>query len=321
MSGAGLSNPGGNPRAGGAVAGHFAALDGMRGLLAFGVVLFHFGFNSFTARKLGFPGFAFRLCVDVFFLLSGYVLTHSARHGLDRGRFVLKRLVRLLPVYYACLLPLCLVTTVPLADWLLLTPFGGGDLVNGPGWSICAELFFPLAAVLSGLSVPARLVRPLLVVALLALGWLDLPLAVDDANHLLRGAVGLFAGHLLYRAGLSVPLPFLAGIGAVLGLMAGAMVAPWLALLLPWVAAATILAGRGDRGLFTKPPFQWLGLISYTVYLAHWPVLLVMKQQWGAALGANPLLKLQGVAVASLAAVVLTLLVERPAMRMMARRG
>ena len=295
---------------------HFAALDGMRGLLAFGVVFFHFGLNSFLERSLGFPGFALRLCVDVFFLLSGYVLTHSARRRLDRRRFVIKRIARLLPVYYACLVVLIAIMRPPLADWLLITPFYGLELVNGPGWSICAELFFPIAAVLSGLRVPDRLVRPLLVLVLLALGWLDLPLPVADANHLSRGAVGLLGGHLLYRARLGWQVSFLSALATMIGLMAGAMVWPALALLLPFVAALVILGGTGDSGLLTRQPFQWLGVLSYTVYLSHWPVLLAMQRLWGQELGANPALKMAGIATATLAAWVLTMLVERPGMRL-----
>ena len=61
------------------------------------------------------------------------------------------------------------------------------------------------------------------------------------------------------------------------------------------------------------------GVISYTVYLSHWPVLIVMERIWGKALGSNPPLKLAGIAMATLAAWALTVLVERPAMRLAAR--
>ena len=291
----------------------------MRGLLAFGVVCFHFGLNSFAERSLGFRGFALRLCVDVFFLLSGYVLTHSARGGLAPGRFAVKRLARLLPVYFACLVALAFITVAPLADWLLLSPFLGHELLNGPGWSICAELYFPVLAVASGLRVPDRLVLPLLPLTLLALGWLDLPLPTADGNHLERGGVGLLGGHLLYRAQLGWRVPFLPALAAMIGLMAAAMYVPALALVLPFAAALVIIGGRGDHGLLTRQPFQWLGVVSYTVYLSHWPVLIVMERIWGKALDSNPPLKLTGIAMATLAAWVLTVLVERPAMRLAAR--
>ena len=62
------------------------------------------------------------------------------------------------------------------------------------------------------------------------------------------------------------------------------------------------------------------GVISYTVYLSHWPVLIVMERIWGKALGSNPPLKLAGIAMATLAAWALTVLVERPAMRLAAGR-
>ena len=83
---------------------HRPDLDGIRGVLACNVMLLHFGINRFAARVTGgaWPGFVFDLCVDVFFLLSGFVLTSSYLAASDRGfpRFAIKRFFRLVPVFY-----------------------------------------------------------------------------------------------------------------------------------------------------------------------------------------------------------------------------
>lgn len=77
---------------------HYAALDGLRGLAAISVLLFHLGHwygESWLATNAG-------LAVDFFFCLSGYVLSLAYRAKFDAGlstdTFLRNRIVRLLPV-------------------------------------------------------------------------------------------------------------------------------------------------------------------------------------------------------------------------------
>ena len=49
---------------------------------------------------------------------------------------------------------------------------------------------------------------------------------------------------------------------------------PGIAALVPVLGAVLVLAGRGE-GLLGLPPMQWLGRISYPLYLWHWPVLVI----------------------------------------------
>jgi len=79
---------------------HLPALDGLRGLAVLGVVLFH---------ASGFlPGGY--LGVDLFFVLSGYLITsillseHQARRSLDLARFWIRRARRLFPALLSVLL-------------------------------------------------------------------------------------------------------------------------------------------------------------------------------------------------------------------------
>ncbi|WP_331291511.1 MULTISPECIES: acyltransferase [Methylobacterium] len=77
--------------------GHYAALDGIRGLSALYVLLFH------TGHWLDVPWLAVNggLSVDTFFTLSGFVLARAYKDRKDRLSnvdFLLQRLVRLMPV-------------------------------------------------------------------------------------------------------------------------------------------------------------------------------------------------------------------------------
>ncbi|MDT7537108.1 MAG: hypothetical protein QOI82_693 [Actinomycetota bacterium] len=66
---------------------------------------------------------------------------------------------------------------------------------------------------------------------------------------------------------------------------------PGWAATVPVSGAALVLAAGCDRGqgatrVLGRAPFQWVGKLSYGWYLWHWPVLIIVEQQRGAALSA-----------------------------------
>jgi peptidoglycan/LPS O-acetylase OafA/YrhL len=81
------------------VIGHtrFLALDGMRGIAAISVMIHHFTFQS--ASLLYNAG----LAVDLFFMLSGFVIAHSygrrLRQGMSVSEYLGARLIRLYPMF------------------------------------------------------------------------------------------------------------------------------------------------------------------------------------------------------------------------------
>ena len=89
------------PSSHGAAPRRFDALDGLRGVAALGVVFYHYEgmFGAGPARfRWGF------LCVDLFFIMSGFVLAHRYEADLLSGRvsfrnFFVARLARLWPLH------------------------------------------------------------------------------------------------------------------------------------------------------------------------------------------------------------------------------
>ena len=102
-------------------------IDGLRALSVLPVILFHSGSSSFEG---GFVG------VDVFFVISGYLITGIILNELDAKTFSLRtfyerRIRRIIPPLYLVLLACCLYS-------LMLSPYDMRDL----GQSIVATVFF-----------------------------------------------------------------------------------------------------------------------------------------------------------------------------------
>src|SRR3954471_184909 len=89
-------------------AARIAELDALRGLAALGVALFHFSLLDPAAG----PGFAIGASgVDLFFIISGFVILMTLERTRDWKDFLVGRFSRLYPAYWAC------VTLAALAAW------------------------------------------------------------------------------------------------------------------------------------------------------------------------------------------------------------
>jgi peptidoglycan/LPS O-acetylase OafA/YrhL len=133
-----------------AMQGRLIGFDGLRGIAALSVLLFHaLTWTRGEARGNGY------LAVDFFFMLSGYVMarTYEARlgQGLSTIAFVRARIGRFLPVMAIAgliALPWFFITygasawPIALANLLLIPAFCFQRVypLNGPAWSILLEL-------------------------------------------------------------------------------------------------------------------------------------------------------------------------------------
>jgi peptidoglycan/LPS O-acetylase OafA/YrhL len=109
-------------------------IDGLRALAVLPVILFHAGFHSFSGGFIG---------VDVFFVISGYLITSIILRDLETGTFSLKhfyerRARRILPTLFFVFL-----TCIPLAT-LLMSPSELKDFALSLGASLVfiSNIFF-----------------------------------------------------------------------------------------------------------------------------------------------------------------------------------
>lgn len=123
-------------------------IDGLRALSVLAVIAFHFGSSKFSG---GFVG------VDVFFVISGYLITSQLLYGLARGSFSVlsfydRRLRRILP---ATLIVVC---TCLLAGYWTLLPTDYSDLGNSALWSAFGLVNFYFFFHSNYFSIASRLV-------------------------------------------------------------------------------------------------------------------------------------------------------------------
>ncbi|WP_242756925.1 acyltransferase family protein [Acinetobacter towneri] len=103
-------------------------IDGLRALAVLPVILFHAGFDTFSG---GFVG------VDIFFVISGYLITTIILTELEQGKFSIvnfyeRRARRILPALF-----LVMLVCIPFA-WLWLLPSDMKDFSQ----SLVAVYFF-----------------------------------------------------------------------------------------------------------------------------------------------------------------------------------
>jgi len=292
------------------------ALTGLRGLAALWVVLYHVtGGIDLAIFNLGWLG------VDVFFILSGFVLSlvYSDRRTFDSLRgyveFLLIRLARIYPLHvFALILVGGLWLLLPvdgsqnlgglpgrtiggLLEALLLVqgwPWIVANDWNEPAWTLSAEWLAYIA--FPGFlwaSAQFRTPAPALAAAVLMpmLYWLLLWFNEYPVNNYINNLATprmLFefgAGCLVYRAStMMVSVPAITGTVAVTLIGAGLMVAPIRGMALVGFVFLVLAAAR-DCGwvarILRMAPLVNLGTISFSVYILHLIIRDLMKALLG----------------------------------------
>ena len=292
---------------------YYAHIDGLRAVAVLAVLLFH-AFPE--ACRGGFIG------VDVFFVISGYLITHGLMRDLKAGeysigRFYVRRIRRILPAYaFMLLLTLLAGTLIYYGDKLILLVrsaragtlfYSNIYFLHHSGyfepnahenpllnlWSLSVEeqfyIFFPL--LLAGLYKLWRkkLKTALWFVALFSLVAATILVQTGHPNtafyHLPFRAWELLAGSMTAIYGCSIlkrSRTYIAA-GSLILLTGGyilyssATPFPGACALLPVICAVCLIL-FGNTGI-TRSILEWsptvfIGKISYSLYLFHWPALV-----------------------------------------------
>lgn len=289
-------------------------IDGLRAIAILPVLLFHAHVPGFSGGYVG---------VDIFFVISGYLITGIIAREVDEGRFSLvrfyeRRFRRILPA-----LSMMMIAVLGAAAWLYLP----GDLEGVPRsalaatffasnlwffadtgyfaggadvkpllhtWSLAVEeqyyIGFPVLLMLLARFAPRWRTAT---VALVAAGSLALCVAMQrDATgfafYLLPArAWELFAGALLALGAVpairarwlreAVVWSGVIAIAVAVALYDRTTLFPGMAALLPVAGAAALLHGAPGTSvgrLLALPPLVGVGLLSYSLYLWHWPLIV-----------------------------------------------
>jgi len=190
-------------------------IDLLRFFAALTVVFFHYSFRGYAADDMSVMPYPLLapvskygyLGVELFFMISGFVILMTAASGSLRG-FVVSRFVRLYPAFWAC----CTITfamiaafgdsrySVSVSQYLInmtmLSDFVGVSPVDGAYWSLFVEMrFYALVAVVlvigrihqAQLFLIAWLIASIFL-EILPLGKLRYLLIVDYSAYFIAGA-------------------------------------------------------------------------------------------------------------------------------------
>jgi len=311
-------------------------LTGVRFIAAIWVVLYHFRFMILglvpELKPIGFLFDGGYLAVDVFFVLSGYIIAYQYLHAFPRGRgdygaFLVKRLARIYPLQVVTLgitvgfVLLGTALRVPITPASNFTVWGAvqdvllirGWIVptqgwNFPAWSLSAEWFayllFPVVAIVVAWAVRRRgLLLGVAAVCIVAEGLTAFLLpSFDGMPHpLIRVMTAFVLGALIQAATSATGRPALAIVGIVVlaALIVGGSFVPTdgLRAAVSLTASAVAVAGLANGSgpvvrVLGSRRLEYGGRISYGIYMFHGILLMVFYVLLGLLSSLVPLTEL-----------------------------
>lgn len=289
---------------------HFHVLDGLRGIAALAVVVFHFMEWVYPDHTENVIGHGF-LAVDFFFCLSGFVIAYAYDNRLPKmgtRSFFTSRLIRLHPLVIAgTVLGMVGLFADPFADHMATYPVSSLILVficsllliplpvmeerafnlfslNAPSWSLFWEYIANILYALVLIRLSRKVLWFLLLIAATALVWVSY-----DAGNLLGGWSGgtfadggirmgysFLAGLLVFRSGWIVKnkLGFIVlSLLLILAFMSSGIANNRLTELIIVIFFFPLLVALGAGSALSAPLRKvcaFMGNISYPLYMTHY---------------------------------------------------
>lgn len=281
--------------------GRIPAIEAARGAAALAVVGFHWW--TFHDRSIGWAdplGYGW-LGVQLFFVISGFVLYlpyASGERRLDLASFAAARFLRIFPAWWTAVIVAGLVTGITwgwanLGQLALLQLWWAPEHDPVPqGWSLSAELvFYASLPLLVWAFARYRAARVPMLLALISVGWLvAVPLYQDHRvftplTWIDQFAFGMLAAIVVTRG---VRVRWWVAVAAlvlaawILSLEKSSAPAPY-GYPFPSLAAACFavaVAWLATSSFRVPRAFVWTGTVSYGVYLWHLPLLAMAVDGW-----------------------------------------
>ena len=280
-------------------------LDLLRFLAVLMVVFFHYAYRGYAADNLSVMPYPLLapvaqygyLGVELFFLISGFVILMTAASGSWRG-FIISRCVRLYPAFWAACTLTFIVTrliggerfhaTLPqyLVNMTMLNGFAGVRSIDNAYWSLFVELRFYALVTMVLLLGQIQRIQPLLIgwtvvtaaLEFLPVGLLHNLLIYEYAPYFIAGAtfyVVRSSGLTTHRVGLLLANLVLALRHSLAALPAldkhyQTHFAPMVVGLCVVVFFAVMFAvSTGRTGPLGQRSWVTVGALTYPVYLMH----------------------------------------------------
>lgn len=264
--------------------GRLHGLDALRGVAALGVAFgFHLNYYLGVNVSPWLDSYGWTL-VDLFFVLSGFVFAALYADRLPaRDTFFRARFARLYPLHI-----LTFAATAVLLLWLppldksnnnfatalahlfMMHEQGVGKSFNVPSWSLAVEVYCYVIFYALARAGKLKAVAPWIVACCFALS----PFVDFQVNHLLRGGVGFFTGCLLAIHRPPLKLVAIPALAALLYTLPEVNRGIWYSVTL-WPALVLIVIRLPQ--LDQIPLATYFGERSYTIYLVHYPVFILLR--------------------------------------------
>jgi peptidoglycan/LPS O-acetylase OafA/YrhL len=268
--------------------GRLQVLDSIRGISALMVVLYHFTTAYFMEFK--HPYFPFQLSighfgVQSFFILSGFVIFMSIAHVNSAKEFIIKRIIRLYPSYWICLIITFAMVSYfglsPMRETTFLQAAVGLTMLQGfilfpnvdPSyWSLRPELIFYFFMALILFFKLHKWLKPIMIIisSLLLLDYFTpLPLLISRALNIPFCAY-FFSGIILFKIfkGETSLLNYLLLVGfCIINIIIEPHAYGYV--VIPIIYSVFMLFAHKKINFFGNKYLVFLGFISYPLYLIH----------------------------------------------------